>query len=139
MTEARALALRFKADWEIWSNPMPSSELQAFEAQVREYFRGPGHLALLPGHPCCSVKVATAMTEPCIHRPRHPRYRQGMDLGGDGCGLCQKPQGKGVRKPPRANVVCLPSVEAWGLENIHIDLTAAAEGPRRRAEHRTED
>jgi hypothetical protein len=38
MTEARALALRFKADWEIWSNPMPSSELQAFEAQVREYF-----------------------------------------------------------------------------------------------------
>lgn len=36
MTEAQALALRFKADWEIWSNPMPSKALQAYEAEFRE-------------------------------------------------------------------------------------------------------
>jgi hypothetical protein len=40
MTEAQALALRFKADWKIWSNPMPipSKALQAYEAEgaVRE-------------------------------------------------------------------------------------------------------
>jgi hypothetical protein len=33
-TRASALAIRFKADWEIWSNPMPSVVLQAFEAEA---------------------------------------------------------------------------------------------------------
>jgi hypothetical protein len=48
ITEAQALALRFKADWEIWSNPLPSAELQAFEAEIREYFRA---LDSLPCYP----------------------------------------------------------------------------------------
>jgi len=37
MPEAPALALRFKADWKIWSNPMPSKQArrQAGKQQVR--------------------------------------------------------------------------------------------------------
>lgn len=39
-------------------------------------------------------------------------------MGADGA---RNTQGKGVEETPRANVVCLASVQAWGLENIHIE------------------
>jgi hypothetical protein len=44
MTEAHALAIRFKAGWEIWSNPMPSVVLQAFEAGGSRIFMSPDSL-----------------------------------------------------------------------------------------------
>ena len=67
MTEGQALAIRFKADWEIWSNPMPSKGIANIsESEFRQMLLGPGHLALLPGYLCLLVKVAMAMFKPCL-------------------------------------------------------------------------
>jgi hypothetical protein len=55
MTEAQALAIRFKADWEIWSNPMPrccSGIASISESEFRQMLLSPGRLALLAEHPC---------------------------------------------------------------------------------------
>lgn len=80
MTEGQALALRFKADWEIWSNPMPSKALQAYEAEFREkYF---GAVTCLPCYPetlaRCSVQGAMAVVDPGRSTPTaDSRERQG--------------------------------------------------------------
>lgn len=62
MTDAPALALAFKADWEIWSIPMPSVGLQAFKAEVCEILR-PWTLCPATRKPmsASSVKIAMAI------------------------------------------------------------------------------
>jgi hypothetical protein len=55
MTEAQALAIHFKADWEIWSNPVPSyvcGIASISESEFRQMLLSPEHPALLPEHPC---------------------------------------------------------------------------------------
>lgn len=64
ITEA-GIGLRFKADWKIWSNPLPRELLQASEADIQEVvFFNPDHFTA-----CYPQSLVRVHAECCSKAP----------------------------------------------------------------------